>query len=80
LNVRPDAPVYFSYASTAGAAGATPDDPWTDINASRPTPWLATTDVWYVVKAAADLNGDGKKQAFVGSSFTSEIFVENEGE
>ncbi len=80
LNVHPDAPVYFSYASSAGVAGATPENPWTDVNPSRGTPWLATTEVWYVVKAIADLNGDGKKQAFVGSSFTSEIFSENEGE
>lgn len=80
LNVRPDGPVYFSYASTAGTADTDPANPWTDVTPSKTMNWPATTDDWYVVKAVGDLDEDGQKSAFVGSSFTSEIWFENEGE
>lgn len=80
LNVQPDGPVYFSYASTAGTAATDPTNPWTDVVPSKAQTWPATTDDWYVVKAVADLDDNGKKSAFVGSSFTSEIWHENEGE
>jgi prepilin-type N-terminal cleavage/methylation domain-containing protein len=81
LNVNPDAPVYFSYATTARAGGVGLENPWSDVNPARPSPWPANpTSDWYVVKAIADLNDDGKKSGFVGSSFTSEIWIENEGE
>ena len=80
LNVRPDGPVYFGYASIAGTAG-TPPNPWSDVAASKPSPWPSTVaGNWYIVKAVADLDDDGIKSGFVGSSFTSEIWIENEGE
>jgi type IV pilus assembly protein PilA len=79
LNVTPDGPVYFSYAAMAGTAGEDPENPFSDIS-SRTITWPDTIDHWYVVKAAGDLNNDGRKSAFVGSSFTSEIWIENEGE
>jgi prepilin-type N-terminal cleavage/methylation domain-containing protein len=80
LNVRPDGPVYFSYASTIGPADINPPNPWTDVAPAKPSPWPAPTDQWYVVKAIGDLNDNGKRCGFVGSSFTSEIWIENEGE
>jgi type IV pilus assembly protein PilA len=80
LNVRPDGPVYFSYACIVGTAADDPTNPWTDVNPSKNQAWPATNEDWYVVKAVADLDDNGKKSGFVGSSFTSEIWHENEGE
>ncbi len=79
LNVNPDGPVYFSYATVAGLAGGTVPDPWGDDSTNR-TNWPAPTGDWYVVKAVGDLDENGKKSVFVGSSFTSEIWIDNEGE
>jgi prepilin-type N-terminal cleavage/methylation domain-containing protein len=80
LNVYPDGPTYFSYASTAGTADSDPAQPFGDVPLAPTVDWPATTDHWYVVKAIADLDGDGEKSAFVGSSFTSEIWIKNEGD
>jgi type IV pilus assembly protein PilA len=82
LNVSPDAPVYFSYATTARAGGSGLENPWSDVDASKGSPWPTATPTvdWYVVKAIGDLDGDGRRSGFVGSSFTSEIWIENEGE
>ncbi len=76
LGARPDGPVYYGYKVAAGGAGATP--PALDI-AKSPT-WSATTGPWYVIEARGDVDGNGTFSYVAGSSFTGEIYVENEGE
>jgi prepilin-type N-terminal cleavage/methylation domain-containing protein len=80
LGVVADGPVQFIYACAAGngtqiPAGhqllTTPVDNW---------PAAATGQPWYVVSAKADLNGNGVESRFASASFTTQIFVENEGE
>jgi len=57
-------------------AGATP--PALGI-AKSPT-WPTTTEPWYVIESRGDVNGNGVMSFVTGSSFTGEIYVENEGE
>ena len=76
LQVSAAEPVQFGYASVAGGAGDSVPQP----GMANAIDWPATVEPWYVVKAAGDLNGDGTQSIFVGSSFTSEIWSENEGE
>lgn len=78
LGVRSDGPVYFGYATYAGTAGTKPTDP-TGTTATFNFP-AAPIEPWYVIQAAADLDENGKFCYVVGSSFTGEIYVENEGE
>ena len=76
LGVRSDAPVLFVYACTAGAAGSAPSSPGSDITVGN---WPTTAaQPWYVVKARADLDGDGVNTVFVSGSFTGEIFAANQ--
>jgi len=80
LGVRSDGPVYFGYVTYAGLAGtevAEPTGMVADFNFPEPDD---VTEPWYVIQAAGDLDGDGVRCYVVGSSFTGEIYVENEGE
>jgi prepilin-type N-terminal cleavage/methylation domain-containing protein len=81
LNVFPDAPVYFSYSSIIGPAGQELPQAFKD-ESTRDISWgPAPTDIWYVVKAVADLDGDESDfSVFVGSSVTSEIWSDNPGD
>ena len=78
LPVQSDGPVLFRYASVSGATGVAPP-PITirGISVNWPTP---TTTDWFVSLAQADENQDGTFCRAVGSSFTNEIVVENEGD
>jgi prepilin-type N-terminal cleavage/methylation domain-containing protein len=76
LGARPDGPVYYGYKVAAGLASAVP--PALDITTS-PT-WPTTTEPWYVIEAKGDVDGNGKFSWVAGSSFTGEIYVENQGE
>jgi type IV pilus assembly protein PilA len=77
LNVHEDAPVLFVYASTAGAAGTKPSATGSDITVTN-WPSAAATKPWYVVKARADLDGDGVNTVFITASFAGEIFAAND--
>ena len=77
LNVHEDAPVLFVYASTAGVAGTTPTPTGSDITVTN-WPSAAATKPWYVVKARADLDGDGVNTVFLSTSFAGEIFSAND--
>lgn len=77
LGVESNAPVEFGYAVVAGAAGDNPPNPGTDQAQSWPE---NTTEPWYVIKAVADRDKDGQLAILLGSSFTSEIYAENESE
>jgi type IV pilus assembly protein PilA len=77
LNVTSDSPTYFGFAVVAGDAGGTPPAPDTQTDPTFPTP---TTEPWYVVQATGDLDGDGTPSYFVSSSFSGEIYLENDTE
>lgn len=76
LGVSAPNPVLFVYSSVAGAAGSTPPAPGgaaSDITIGN---WPATpiNAPWYVVKAVADFDGDGRNTVFVGASFAGDMF------
>ena len=77
LGVSVDGPVRFTYAVVAGPAGVSP--PAIPGLARQPA-WPTPTDAWYVVTAVGDLDGDGDRSILVGSSFDSNVHVENDGE
>jgi type IV pilus assembly protein PilA len=75
LAVNSTAPVLFVYACTAGAAGTAPSALGGDITVGN---WPATvSSPWYVVKAKADLTGNGVYTVFVGASFSGELYAAN---
>jgi len=76
LGARPDGGVYYGYLVAAGVAGAVPPALHT---ANKPT-WPTTTEPWYVIEAKGDVDGNGKYSWVAGSSFTGEIYMENQGE
>lgn len=78
LPVQSDGPVLFRYASVAGAAGAAP--PALNIQGQNVIWHAPTVNDWFVTVAEVDENGDGTFCRLAGSSFTNEIWVENEGD
>ena len=76
LGVHAAQPVLFQYSCIAGAANSAiplPGGGASDITVGN---WPATTGApWYVVKAEADFEGDGRHTVFVGTSFYGEIFA-----
>jgi type II secretory pathway pseudopilin PulG len=77
LTVHPDAPVLFVYATTAGDAGTKPTATGSDITVTN-WPSATSTKPWYVVKARADLDGDGVNTVFITGSFTGELYSAND--
>jgi type IV pilus assembly protein PilA len=79
LNVTTNHPVQFGYEVLAGATGVNaPLHPqWTGANPNFPDP---PGDIWYVAYASADLNSNGKAAVFAGTSFTSEILSDPNGD
>jgi type IV pilus assembly protein PilA len=79
LGIFPSGPVAFGYACAAGqAANAVPTQ--ATLGTARNLRYPANAANWYVVRAAADRDGDGTLALFVGSSFTDEIYAEGESE
>jgi type IV pilus assembly protein PilA len=76
LGARPDGAVYYGYLVAAGVAGAVP--PALHL-ANKPT-WATTAEPWYVIEAKGDVDGNGTYSWVAGSSFTGEIYMENQGE
>jgi len=75
LGVNSSGPVLFVYACTAGATGTAPSSPGSDITIGN---WPATVPgPWYVVKAKADLRGDGIFTVFVAPSFSGDMYSAN---
>ena len=77
LGVSTPNPVQYGYIVRAGVAGGTPDNQGTAQAMNWPNP---TEEPWFTVLAVGDMNQDGKFSRFVGSSFTSEIYTENDSE
>jgi prepilin-type N-terminal cleavage/methylation domain-containing protein len=76
LNLSFPEPVQFGYACQAGAAGAAVPQPGT----AQTIPWPDPTEPWYVVKGVGNLDEDNKKSIYVSSSFSAQVYIENEGE
>jgi len=77
LGVATPNPVIFGYITRAGS----PTDSVPSMGTIQQTlVFTPSGEPWYVVKAEGDKNGDGVKAIFVGSSFTQEIYGENEEE
>ena len=75
LNVQLSAPTLFVYACTAGLANTAPSALGSDITVSN---WPTTLGMpWYVVKARADLVGDGTMTVVVSTSFANEVYAVN---
>ncbi len=81
LGVQSSGPVYFGYAVKAGKAG----DSISSVSAPRTKtaysfgPYATAPGPWYVVQAMGDVNGDTNRSVFLASNWTTDIYVENDG-
>jgi type IV pilus assembly protein PilA len=80
LPLHVDAPVLFGYATTAGQAGTNPSPASVSVNAQAVTFPAPAVNDWYVVGAAGDSDGNSVFCHVYGSSFTNQVFVDQEGE
>jgi len=80
LGVRPDGPVVYGYACRAGGASETIATKVSGLPLANAPTWPTPNEPWYVILAAGDVDGNGDFSYVVGSSFTGEIYIENEGE
>jgi prepilin-type N-terminal cleavage/methylation domain-containing protein len=78
LGVQASTVVQFGYACVAGKGAGVPGK--SDLNTSIDLNYPTTAGDWYVVRAASDRDGNGVAAIFVGSSFTDQIYGENETE
>jgi type IV pilus assembly protein PilA len=69
-------PVMFGYAVVAGDPGNTPPTP----NIIGAPTFSVATEPYYVIQAAADMDGNSVQCIVAATSFSPEVFVENEGE
>jgi type IV pilus assembly protein PilA len=77
LAVRADGPVLFGYGTISGAAGAPAPNIFSGV-AFTPG---AVTNNWFVIGAASNIEGDNTRNTVViGSSWSNELVVMNEGE
>ncbi len=76
LGVMPSSPVAFGYAVVAGTASDSIPALGLSGSYSLPSP----TGHWFVAKAVGDVDGNGVQSRYIASSFTSEIYAENDGE
>jgi len=79
LPVQSDGPVMFQYSSVSGRAVVDAVPAVNILGAAVNWPTPPQTD-WFITMAQIDQNGDGTFCRALGSSFTNEITVENEGD
>jgi len=77
LGVSTPNPVQYGYVTMGGAPTDNPPGLGTNQGGWPPA---TNGEPWYFVMAVGDMNTDGNYSKFVGSSFTSEIYAENESE
>jgi type IV pilus assembly protein PilA len=77
LGVSASAPVMYIYGCAAGPGSMAPAAPGITITNY---PAAATGMPWYLIKAVADLDGDGTVGTWVGTSVTAEIFHDKQEE
>ena len=76
LAVHVAAPVLFVYACAAGGATDAIPGPGSDISVGN---WPVTVSApWYVIKAKADLHGNGVPTVFATGSFSGDIYSAND--
>lgn len=75
-----DSPVRYVYSIIAGPPGAQPPAVPGLANPIVWQPVAQITDVWYVVYARGDMDGNNVFSHFVASSFSGEIYHENDSE
>ncbi|MBI4700766.1 MAG: type II secretion system protein [Deltaproteobacteria bacterium] len=73
LNVSTDTPTLYGFSVVAGSPGAAPPVPDTALKPTWPAP---TTEPWYVIQAAGDIDANGAYSYFLSSSFSGEIYDE----
>jgi len=78
LGVHPSAMVQFGYACTAGKGNGVPSQG--ALGTQKDLGYPTTAPDWYVARAGGDRDGNGTLATFVGSSFTDEIYGENDTE
>jgi prepilin-type N-terminal cleavage/methylation domain-containing protein len=72
LGVQAAAPVLFVYACTAGGPADSVSALGSDITVAN---WPTTVAApWYVIKARADIHGDGVDTVFATSSFSGDLY------
>lgn len=76
LGARVSQPVQFGYVVNAGRAG----DKFPKLSISNPPDMGTPTDLWYVIQARADTDGDTVYCNVVGTSMTPDLYFENTGE
>ena len=76
LGVNAALPVLFQYSCVAGAANAAIPLPGGSASDIKVGNWPGSVPApWYVIKAEADFEGDGRHTVFVGTSFYGETFA-----
>jgi type IV pilus assembly protein PilA len=76
LNPTSTGPVQFGYTTRAGAAGTTPPN----LTITNPPTFTASPEPWYLIQARGDTNADSVNAMFAATSFSPEVYSENEGE
>jgi prepilin-type N-terminal cleavage/methylation domain-containing protein len=79
LGVQPSTRVQFGYSCVAANGGTLPTKTQLRVDTS-PLPSSAPASWWYVVRAVADRDSDGKFATLVGSSFNDQIYTERDTE
>lgn len=84
LPVQTDGPVRYGYGTiantTPGQAVAVSGFWDGEINGAAVTWPSPAPQNWYIIAAAGDMDGNGVNSYIVGSSFTNEVWISNEGE
>lgn len=78
LGVAPTSVVQFGYACSAGQGNTAPS--WNEVGTAQSIGLPAGATDWFVVRAVANRDEDEIYATFVGSSFTDQIYGENEAE
>lgn len=72
--------VAYGYATVAGAPFVRPPT-LTELRPANADPWPAANQItrpWYVIQAVGDVDGTGKRQILVASSFSNTVYWEEE--
>ncbi len=79
LNVTTDGAVYYGYSVVAGGPGTINPPGWGEFNSVTVT-FPTAVEPWYVVQAKGNINGDSTYSYYLASSFSNEVYWQNEGE
>ncbi|MEZ4307986.1 MAG: prepilin-type N-terminal cleavage/methylation domain-containing protein [Polyangiaceae bacterium] len=77
LNVQSDGALRFGYAVVAGGAADTIIQPSGFTNLGS---LAQPTEPWFVIQAAGDRDGDGQQALLAATSWSNEIYIENDTE